>query len=385
MRNVNMCLAAALILIGSALKAEDTVATARGLAQAAAGFAKAERMEEAKLYYYKALFLDENCGDALYELAPLLAKSGDTVNALNFYVRANQELKKLGDPLSKVKATDCDKQILKLSPYASQFNATMADYAQDLGKIAAKANDSVTLEVAQERVSTLNLPQLVPGDKLPQSLRDLAKAAKDARKDKEMAKQRSPFERDSKPPPAQLTPDVERALKAAGWTTITGKWVKKSEGVYEVTDGKVEAAVANGAMQVIVQKGGTGVVRAFVRAYRRDWIGDPDFKSASSVRDASSNPSGFGYIVKDGEAKQYIATGNWMDEENTNAPDLDKTITLGAAPKNSFTMMVNGDKYECSVNGGSSRKTTMKISHEGPFQVNVVGTMTIELPRAAGQ
>jgi tetratricopeptide (TPR) repeat protein len=384
MRNVYFCLAAAFALVSPVLRAEDAAATARGLAQAAAGFAKADRMEEAKLYYYKALFLDENCGDALYELAPLLAKSGDTVNALNFFVRANQELKKLGDPLSKAKALECEKQILKLSPYASQFNATMADYAQDLGKIAAKASDSVTLEVAQERVSTLNLPQLVPGDKLPQSLRDLAKAAKEAKKDKEMAKQRSPFERDSKPPPAQLTPDVERALKAAGWTTITGKWVKKSEGVYEVTDGKVEAAVVNGVMQVTVLKGGSGVVRAFVRAYRRDWIGDPDFKA--SARDAASNPSGFGYIIKDNEAKQYIATGNWLDDENNNSPDLDKTIQLPAgAPENVFMMQVNGDKYEGSVNGGASRKTTMKISHDGPFQVNVVGTMTIKLPRVAGQ
>jgi hypothetical protein len=365
------------------LRAEDEAALARSLADTASGFAaKGNMMEQAKLYYYKALFHDPNCGTALYELGKLYEAGNDNVNAVNFFDRASHELVKLGDPISKVKATDCEKHILKLSPYTTQFNTVMQDYAQDLGKITAKATDTITQEEAQNRVTALNLTQIVPGDKMPASLRDLAKSAKEAKRDKDLAKQRFPFEREEKPAPPQMTPDVERALKAAGWTAFTGKWVKKSEGVYEVTDGKIEANIVNGAMQVIVHKGGPGVVRAFVRAYRHDWLGDPRFPS--SARDASSNPSGFGYIVKDGEAKQYIATGNWWDEDNTNAPDLDKTIPL-SLPKNMFTMIVNGDKYEASVNGGSSRKTAMKISHDGPFQVNVIGTATIEMPQAKGQ
>src|SRR5205807_2252045 len=119
------------------------------------------KMEEAKLYYYKALFHDPNCGNALYELAKLYESGNDNVNAVNFFDRAAQELNKVGDPISKVKAKDCEKHILKLSPYTTEFNTMMEAYAQDLGKITAKATDSITQEEAQNKIMALNLTQIV--------------------------------------------------------------------------------------------------------------------------------------------------------------------------------------------------------------------------------
>src|SRR5262249_48332578 len=64
--------------------------------------------------------------------------------------------------------------------------------------------------------------------------------------------------------------EVERALKAAGWTSITGTWKKKSDGVYEVTDGKLEATKVNGGIKLMVDQGGSGSVSVMVRNAQKD-------------------------------------------------------------------------------------------------------------------
>ena len=381
MRNVCVCLVA-LLLISQTIRAEDEAALATGLADTASQYAAKGKLEEAKNWYFKALFHDENCGPALYELAKIYENAGDSVNALNFFVRASQQLAGAGDPLSKAKGKDCDKHILKLSPFTTQMNTMMEDYAQELGKIAAKSQDTVTLEEAETKITLLNLSQRVPPDKMPDSLKDLAKLKKDKDQAKNAKKdQRYPWDQESKPAPANLTPDIERALKAGGWTSITGTWKKKSDGVYEVTDGKIEAQIVNGAMQLIVQKGGTGTVRMFCRASAHSFMDEPGMVSS---KDATRWPSGFGYIIKDGEAKRYIPTGNWTDGENNNLPDLDKTINLGAAPKNMFTVSVTDNKLDVSENGANPRHSTMRITHDGPFTISIIGTMTIETPQAKG-
>jgi len=383
MRQLSVGFCVALIVASMAVRAEDEAKLADSLAESAAAFATSGRAEEAKLYYYKSLFHDSNCATALYALAKSYETANDNVNALNFFVRAGQEFNKnaAADPTARAKAKDCEKHILLLSPYTTQFNKMIEDYTLELGKIAAKNQDTLTQEEAGTKVTSLNLTTLVSPDKMPESLKDLALAKE--KKAEQPRSRRFPMMGDSSPPPAAvMAPDVERALKAAGWTTIAGTIKKKSDGVYEITDGKLEAANANGAMQFIVQKGGTGTVRAFVRASRNEFIGDPDLGGATS-KFAGSFPSGFGWIIKDTEAKQYTANGGWTDGENNNIPELDKTLPL-AGPKTMFSISVQDNKLELSVNGASPRKMNNRITHEGPMQIVVTGTMVIEQPQTKG-
>jgi hypothetical protein len=349
---------------------------AKGLADSAAEFKTKGKLDQAKLYFFKALFHDENCAQALYELGQIYETENDNINALNFFVRANQQFGNAGDPLSRAKSKDCEKHILKLSPYTTQFNTAMDDYAQELGKIAAKNTDTLTLEEAHNKVTVLNLSQYVAADKMPESLKFTPKAKPATPQNSTM---RRPFVQNDEPAVVtNVPPDVERALKAAGWTTITGTWKKKSEGVYEVTDGKVESKIANGVMQVLVPKGGTGTIRMFCRNSNHEWMGD-----SMTQRDASRYATGFGYIIKDGEAKQYAPSGGWTDMENNNLPDLDKTNSLTQA-KNRFTVQVMDNKLELTLNEFSPRKMSAKITHEGPFTILVVGTMIIETPQVKG-
>ena len=376
-RNVMVLTVVSALVCGLCRASEEDVekGLAKGLADSAAEFKTKGKLDQAKLYFFKALFHDENCAQALYELGQIYETENDNINALNFFVRANLQFGQAGDPLSRAKAKDCDKHILKLSPYTTQFNTAMDEYAQELGKIAAKNTDTLTLEEAHNKVTTLNLSQYVAADKMPESLKFTAKP-KPATPASTM---RRPFvQQDEAPVVTNVPPDVERALKAAGWTTITGTWKKKSEGVYEVTDGKVEAKVVNGVMQVIVPKGGTGTVRMFCRNSNHEWMGE-----SITQRDASRYPTGFGYIIKEGEAKQYAPSGGWTDMENNNLPDMDKSNSL-TQPKNRFTVQVVDNKLELTLNELSPRKMNAKITKEGPFVISVVGTMIIETPQVKG-
>ena len=350
---------------------------AKGLADSAAEFKKAGKLDQAKLYFFKALFHDEGCAEALYQLGQIYENENDSTNALNFFVRANQEFGKGGDPVARAKGKDCEKHILKLSPYTTQFNTAMEEYATELGRIATKNSDSITLEEAQNKVTSLNLSLYVTAEKMPDALKNLSKPKVAAKTNTTTS--RRPWDSEEKPPVVtNVPPDVERALKAAGWTGITGTWKKKSEGVYEVTDGKCEAKIANGVMQLTVPKGGSGVIRMFCRNANNEYVSD-----MMSQRESSHYATGFGYIIKGDDAKQYAPTGGWTDGENNNLPDVDKALTL-TLPKNRFTVMVTDNKLELTFNDSSPRKTNARITHDGPFAIQIVGTMVIEMPQVKG-
>ena len=140
----------------------------------------------------------------------------------------------------------------------------------------------------------------------------------------------------------------------------------------------LEAKVANGVMQLTVPKGGSGLIRMFCRNSNNEFVGD-----MMSQRELGRYATGFGYIIKDGEAKQYAPTSGWTDGENNNLPDVDKTNSL-SLPKNRFTVQVVDNKLELTLNDSSPRKTNARITHDGPFTIQVVGTMIIEMPQVKG-
>ena len=196
-----------------------------------------------------------------------------------------------------------------------------------------------------------------------------------------------------------LPPDVERALKAAGWTTITGVWKKKTEGVYEVTDGKLETAKVNGALQFTVS--GPGKVTAFVRNDNRDpWVhsigggGNGSGGSGASSSDAGFGhfqwPSGYGVSISDRECKAYTPQGGWANN-NDYYPGYDHTTNLAATPKHQVLITVqdkeNGKSTALTalVDGKKEVNCNYKLNKDGPFTIEVKGTVILEDPKAAGQ
>jgi hypothetical protein len=361
--------------------AEDDKALAEGLADVGSSFVAKNDLGRAKKNFYAALAHDENCPIALYELAKIFENEGDTVSAINFYVKAAQECNRSSNATVKAKAQDCERRVQKLSPYATQFTTLMEGYAQELGRIATKNTDAPTLAEAQNKVRTLNLMTIVAPEKIPDIIKPSNKPP--AEQPKNNGRSRFPTQEDAPQVKTQVAPDVERALKADGWTDITGVWKKKAEGVYEVTDGKLECKKTNGALQVFVHKGGTGSVAVFVRASARDYSDFDTTSTSSSGMGYFGRARGFGYFIKGSDAKLYTP-GMWQ-EGDTFMPDLERTVPLTDIPKHRVLVQVQDSKLDVTLDTNSPRHTTYKIPKDGPFLIEIKGTMTIETPKAAGQ
>ncbi|HYG77960.1 MAG TPA: PA14 domain-containing protein [Planctomycetota bacterium] len=332
---------------------------AAALAAGAAKLAADNKPEKARELCFKALANDETCPEALFELGKILEKDGKNVEAANFFVRAAREWSKSADapPAVQTKRADAERRVQALNPHAARFTALLTDYALEIGAALKKNNnDSLSLELAGERVRSLRLKELVAADKLPR-LEKTSAAGGPA------AKAMGPA----------IPLDVERALKAAGWTAITGRWTKKAENVYEVSEGKLSATLTNGALQVLVHKGGSGSVKAFVRNGHNDSIYSSYY----------SYGSGYGVAVEGNSCKLYTPL-NYTGQ--IYRPYSEREVALPEAfPKHQFLVTVMDGNLEITVNGKREHRSNYKLSREGPFVIDIDGTMTIEMPQAKGQ
>jgi hypothetical protein len=204
-----------------------------------------------------------------------------------------------------------------------------------------------------ERIVKLQLPSLLPADKLPQITAPAGKATA------------------GRTTANNVPPDIERTLKSAGWEKVTGNWKKIADNVYEVTNGKLETAKTNGAIQVIVVKGGTGSVSALVR----------NSSSNSEYSGFYSYASGYGGKIEDGVCKLYTPYSAYSN--NSFRPYMEREVNLpDAYPKNILMVTVNESHLEIHVNGKRERNADYRISRDGPFIIEIQGTMTIESPMA---
>ena len=363
----------ALGLIGFSARAADRQ-LAEAFAASAAKLAGEGKADKAKDLCYKALANDEDCPEALFELGKLFEKENNLTAAADFFVRAAREFGKeeAAKPAFVSKRLEAESRSKKLNPFSARFSSAMADYSAELNMITKKSTDAFTLEEACDRADSLKLRAILPPDKAPKFERPTvaAKPEKKAPED-EISKFVS---RLKKPEPVNsITPDVERALKAGGWEKITGTWKKKSEGVYEVTDGKLETAKLNGAMQVIIHKGGTGTVQAFVRNSQDEYSGS-----------YASWGSGYGFVVEGSSAKIYTPSGGFSDRKFYSYMEREDPLP-DANPKNMITVTVEEGKLEYFVNGVKKKSANYQIAKSGPFMIKIDGTMTIEAPQAKGQ
>lgn len=343
------------------------------LGASAARLATEGKVEKAKELCYKALANDEDAAEALYELGKIFEKEGKLTAAADFLFRAAQQLGKeeAATPAFSGKRMDAERRVKALNPYATRYASVLADYTQELNSITKKVQDSLTLDEACDRADVLKLRTVVPPDKGPKFERAAKAPDKTAGGDEP---DKTAFVRRSRRDDVQtvVPPDVERALKANGWTTITGVWKKKADNTYEVTDGKLETPKLNGAIQVIVHKGGTGNVRAFVRNYLKENEGYSDNWGI-----------GFGIQIEGTSARIYFPYGY---SNNRFDSHVDRTEELSpASPKNKVMVMVQEGLLQYTVNDKQVRRGNYQISKNGPFMIQVEGTMTIEDPKAAGQ
>jgi hypothetical protein len=384
---LRLALAAVLVLRAAPARAADsTVAAAMGAG--AAKLAAEGKTEKAKDMCYQALANDEGCVEALYELGKIFQKEGKTIAAGDFLLRAAQLLGKaeVGNPAFTSKRLDAERRLRDVNPFALRLASLLGDYSQELDAIIKKAPDGLTAEEALSRIRELRLADVLPQSKLPAI--DTARAVANP------AAQKLGPANDASPPPetpraaAGLPPDVERALKAAGWAAITGNWRKKGDNVYEVTDGKLEAPKVNGGVQVLIHKGSTGQVKVMVRNNQYQPDGHITYHSAGFSKgfDRRLCGTGFGFQVEPAAAKMYQATFSYYfaGSKDLARPYMEREAPL-PNPKNKIQIQITENKLEMFLNDQREHLSNYKLSKDGPFVIEIAGTWTIESPRAVGQ
>ncbi len=367
-----------LLILGLAVAARAEEKEALALAESGIALLEAGKMEKGKDMLFKAPAHDQNCPVALLELGKQFEAEGMTASAADFLARAVVEFAKgeKANPAYSGKRMDANRRLQKLNPYASQFTTMLEDYAAELGRVVKKSPDSVTAEEAVRRMDALNLGAQIAADKMPKIERPKTAVKSNDEGPRRMVRTENGWE-PAKPREAktEVAPDVERALKAAGWGTITGVW-KKLEGVnkYEVTDGKLESPKLNGAIQVFVHKGSTGKVKAFVRATKRDDMWDDDDRWSAG---------GYGVILKGLNAKIFVPTG-WSG--SSYSPYLDHEVSLpDASVKHLILVQIMEKKLEITVNNKRESLRNDPIAKDGVFMIQFEGTVVIDSPQAGGQ
>jgi hypothetical protein len=343
---------------------------ADALAEAAVSFIEKGKVDKARDILYRALAHDEQCALAIYELGKLFQADGDTISAVDFLQKAILEMQNRPEYSSKV--NDAKARLQTLNPYAGNFTRVFEEYADSLGQACKRSNDSVTCTEALNRVQHLHMAEFLPADRMP----NIPKPARPIPVS-------GPSTAKTSTPAATAVPlEVERALKSAGWTTITGTWKKKSEGVYEVTDGRLETPKVNGAIKLTIDQGGSGSVSVFVRNAQKDPTRGKGYMGSSMLGSMTAG-TGFGVTIgNDLCCKVFVPQGMTMTND-INYSFLEHSTPLVNLPRHEVMITVKDSELHILVDGKKEKNSFAKINKEGPFTVEVKGTMTIEDPKAA--
>ncbi len=398
---------AVLVLAASAMgfgvgAAERNLADA--LAAAGAATAAKGNTSQAKDLLYTALAHDENCPDALFELARIVDKEGDAATAGDLYQHAALVLAQEGKPAATGKRAEAEKRARVLSPIAMKLSAAFEDYASDLDKVVKKLPDPLTESTAQDLVNDLQLASILPPEKLPKfySATPAAQPAKPASStadstppnNNQPGKRRRPEPEKPKAEGA-TAPEIEKELKALGWNTVAGVWIKKAPGVYEATDAKLEVAKTNGVMDfVVVKGGGDGTIKATVRTEpKSDNQGPPPGGGGPGGPPGFGEPEMLGYGIhfrgKDFKNFGYGERGGFGGRKR--GGDNGGIVTLGTYPiadaaKSHFTIKIDDNTLDLFYNDSRKNSVTNgKTTKTGPFVLDVIGTVTLENPRCSGQ
>jgi tetratricopeptide (TPR) repeat protein len=374
---------------------------ADALAAAGAALVAKGNISQAKDMLYKALANDENCPDAIFELAKIFDKENAAVSAGDFYQRAMILMAQESKPETVSKRAEADRRVKALNPFAPRIGGIFEDYAQDLDRLLKKVPDSVTQDAALARVDELKMSSIITAEKMPKfyasahakKVADQVAASK-PKPTRSFINSNGEMSMSTKPVNS-VPPDVERDLKAAGWTTITGTWVKKSSGVYEVTNGKLESQKTNGGVDVWVHKitASNSSVRAAVHNdYNNsssDSVSSSSSGSSSGYYYSSSDYNGYGTVIRAKEFRLYGPGGysGFSTSSRYEPSHIRSENMVEGQAKTHVTSTIMDDTLELSVNEKKSFrfKDAKMPKSASPFVIEVRGTATIENPRCAGQ
>ncbi len=366
---------------------------AEAFAVSAAKLNSQGKLEKAKQLCFKALANDEKCAEALYQLGLIYQKEGRIVRAGNFFANAARGFSKDASEEAGTKMKDAKHRAQQTNPYAMRLQQVMTLYTRDLDAIAKKNPDRIMMGVANERAKTLNLAHYVPPGEMP-SFASKSTPPPTTRKPEPKRPSRDPWGRRrsrsepedevAKPAANSVPPAIERALKSAGWSTISGTWKKTSptSKVYEVTDGKLVAQKKQGAVSVIVHAGSKGKVSVLVRAKKRLSF-TTDFYGRT--RSSSESMSGFGFTVSSSSAAVYTPINSYGSDGTGYVPYKEFDQNLPAFPKNIFMVSIVNNKLEMYLNQKKLRSSKYPLDDDGDFVIEISGTRKIELPQAGGR
>src|SRR5262249_1179791 len=91
-----------------------------------------------------------------------------SVTAAEFYARASHLMSQdEKNPTYVSKRSEADRRRRALNPYGYRLGAMMEEYAQSLETIFKKNPDTLTRNVALDRISSLQLASILPPEKMP--------------------------------------------------------------------------------------------------------------------------------------------------------------------------------------------------------------------------
>jgi hypothetical protein len=396
MKRATLCLALVCAAgLGRGWAADAAVAAA--LATSAAKLNADGKPEKAKSLCYKALAHDEACPVALYELATIFEKEGNNGAAATFFAQAVQHLGRAEASAETTRRlNDAKRRLQALNPFAGRLAALAEEYADEMNGILKKSPDTLTNQEIGARLAGMRLDRFVSADKLPRVSVPATAAAGGAgepgtskRTLSGSGKSSSSSRRPAEPKVVAVAPpDVERALRAAGWANITGTWRLVKPNIYEVTDGLLESTKTNAQVSVLVHKGTTGTVGLYARYNPKERGRRSYYYYSDDQPDLPCVGPGYGLLLKPSAWVYYIPSDYYSSTSDL-VPSRERVNPLPDFPRHALTIQAvnlpNGLRMEIYLNGKRERLFNYRVSWEGPYAIEVKGTATIELPQIVGQ
>jgi hypothetical protein len=186
----------------------------------------------------------------------------------------------------------------------------------------------------------------------------------------------TPFCRAADEKKEALDPEIEKTLKAAGWTDIKGSWKKVKPNVYEVTDGKLETNKTDGSVSVTID-GGRGLVGVYVRNGHEahDYI----IPGANNMVSHIVSHTGYGVEVNDKKC-EVLGPVQIPEKKPIFVPAKKSDQVIKPNEKTEIVVSVHDVQLDIEMNGKHPSRGNFKISKDGPMAIVITGTMTIESP-----
>lgn len=145
-----------LLIVFTLLCHGEDVALAEALTKSGAVHASKGNYDQAKDLLYRALAHNENCGNALFELAKIEDLHGDKNLSKDLYERSFHLLVDLQ------KIEDCEKKLRIMHSSVVRISDAVSEYNKDVVSVFKRYPDMLTTELAINRVEMIKSMNVIP-------------------------------------------------------------------------------------------------------------------------------------------------------------------------------------------------------------------------------